>query len=290
MKYAIWRHENALGNSAEHTVGLSKHLYRTNDEDPQVFVETEFQRDFALCIKGITPDRVHMFEASIFDGINGGNIVDIFKERLYSKELYKDVHMPPPYSYNGLMYDAMWEHLEVTNEAQLEFPFELHEDKYNIPKDAILIQIREPNTYWKRVDGANSEPSRFVEKQTFFDIALHYANLGHKVVRIGDIKQTPMPYHKNIIDLAKIEGRTMMDDLYALATCKVFLSCDSGIWPMAGGMKKNLVLSNVTSAFNKKSIVDWLPSDTSTVLFKHRVGGIRDNSFEELKNSVDKFL
>ena len=46
--FAIWRHENALGNSAEHTYGLCLHLYKNNIKDPTIYVETEFQECFAI--------------------------------------------------------------------------------------------------------------------------------------------------------------------------------------------------------------------------------------------------
>ena len=48
MKYAIWRHENALGNSAEDTINIAKQIIRNNDEDPHIFVETDFQRCFII--------------------------------------------------------------------------------------------------------------------------------------------------------------------------------------------------------------------------------------------------
>ena len=117
---------------------------------------------------------------------------------------------------------------------------------------------------------------------TFFNIATHYAEQGHTVVRIGDKNQAPMLEHKNIIDFAMEENRTMLDDLYVISKSKVFLSCDSGVWPMAGGMKKNLVLSNVA----KTHYIEWLPKDTTTVLFKKG----EDNSFGQLRDAVDKYL
>ena len=82
------------------------------------------------------------------------------------------------------------------------------------------------------------------------------------------------------------EDKSMMDDLFLISTCKAFVSCDSGIWPMAAAMKKNLVLCNVTSVFRldsdqveissgiktmkkaKTSIVDWLPKKTTRILYK----------------------
>ena len=62
MKYAIWRHENALGNSAEQTVGLARYIKEVNDENPEVWVEMDFQKYMAMCIPGVKPENVHFFE------------------------------------------------------------------------------------------------------------------------------------------------------------------------------------------------------------------------------------
>ena len=80
----------------------------------------------------------------------------------------------------------------------------------------------------------------------------------------------------------------MMDDLFLVHNSKVFLSCDSGIWPLAAAMRKNLVLSNIVSAMNKFEIVDWLPESTTELLFKE--AWRHDNSFEQLIKAVDRFL
>ena len=51
MKYGIWRHENSIGNSAEHTIGLYKHLLRNPDPDPTIYVETESQAMMMIIVK-----------------------------------------------------------------------------------------------------------------------------------------------------------------------------------------------------------------------------------------------
>ena len=101
-----------------------------------------------------------------------------------------------------------------------------------------------------------------------------------------------MPKHENIRDFALEDNRTMLDDLYVVSESKVFLSCDSGIWPIIGGMKKNMVLSNMVSASYKSAITDWLPKESTEVLFKsHDEEGLWvDNSFEQLKTAVERFL
>ena len=57
---------------------------------------------------------------------------------------------------------------------------------------------------------------------------------------------------------------------------------------MVGGMKKNMVLSNMTSCQHKSSIIDWLPKQTTEVHLKKDF--LYDNTFEEIINSANKFL
>ena len=277
-KYGIWRHENALGNSAEHTIGLCKHLMRVGDTNPLIYVEKEFQKAFALCIPGISPENIVFFEKGIYEAVVNKTIAD--------DPRYSDISMPNVYGPPALnTYPASWADLVKPPDCTLRFPEEYYENKHQLPEGAIVIQVRESNTYWKRAGGANEEPHRSVHPQTFFRVAQYFADKGHTVVRIGDSKQTPFPEHKNIIDFALTQNRSIFDDLYVISKCKVFLSCDSALWPIAGAMKKNLVLSNVTSVFGyhprvrkengavnfilkKPEITDWLPKTTTKILYK----------------------
>jgi len=294
MKYGIWRHENALGNSAEHTIALAKHIERIQDEDPIIYVEKDFQKYMAMCIPKITEDRIKFFDPHIikeFDRYGPGKLGEWVNTHLATNEEYKDVHLPYVYAYKLPAYNGMWEDLPADPDITLKFPYETYNNKFNIPSKAIIIQVREQGTYWKRIDGANCEPDRFVNPTTFKNIALYYADRDYKMIRIGDPNQTPFPSHENIIDLAMNSESTVLDDLYAISESSIFLSCDSSIWPMAGGMKKNLILSNVTSALNKKCIVDWLPKETSIVHFKELVNGRRmDNDINLLINSIETLL
>ena len=65
MKYGIWRHENSIGNSAEHTIGLYKHLLRNPDPDAVVYVENKLQEWFAFCIPCIKPENVKYYPFDI---------------------------------------------------------------------------------------------------------------------------------------------------------------------------------------------------------------------------------
>lgn len=277
MKYGLWRHENALGNSACHVLALGKYIGDIKDNNPVIYVETEFQKHFARCI------NVPNLEIKFFkdDGIDVEYITD---QRVYKNSQLNDIKMPSVYPFPST-YLANWGDLKQTD-YRFDFPID-YENKHDLPKDSVVITIREANTYWKRIDGANSEPERSVNPQTFFDVALHYANKGYKVIRLGDPKQTNIPEHENIIDFSKVENRNMLDDMYAIANCKVHLSCDSGIWPMTAGFGSKLVLSNVTSALNNKDIVEWLPKEYTKHIYKTNN---KDNTFEQLIEAVESLI
>lgn len=287
MKYGIWRHDDALGNSAEHVYGLAQYLDVNPDENPIIYVEHDFQKYFALCIPNITENNIKYFP-KVFDDMDITSVVGRLQEKLYSTDEFKDILMPSAYAHHGKTYGGMWEDLLLNPKTELKFNDENYKNIHNLPNDAIVLQFRETKTFWKRIDGDSSEPTRFVNIDTFFRIALHYANLGYKVYRIGDKNQTPMPAHENIVDFAKVENKTINDDLYLLSKSKLFISTDSGIWPMVGGMKKNMVLTNMTSCQNKTSIIDWLPKESTKVHLKREF--FYDNTFEEIINSANKFL
>jgi putative glycosyltransferase (TIGR04372 family) len=283
MKYGIWRHENALGNSAEEIVNLNYFIQEAKDENPIIYVETEFQRDYALCIPNVKPENVLFYDKEI-------NLDNLHLNKHKFQKQLEDIYMPHVYFSNfKLHYPSTWETIKTKH--TLVFPEKIYDNKHNLPKGAIVISVREPKTYWKRCDGDYCDIERYVNPQPFFEIALECAEAGYTVVRVGDNKQTPFPKHKNIIDFAFYNDRTMLDDLFLIYHSRVYLACDSGIWPMQGGFKKNLVLSNVTSSItgNKPEVVNWLSKETTRVLFKKQ-NPWRDNTKEELIENMNFFL
>src|SRR3990167_7936360 len=87
MKYLIWRHENALGNSAEQTVGLAKHFKKTGDPYPVIYVENEFQKYFAMCIPGV-----------VIKKLEGGDVGDGYTNlESLLKHIPHDMHIPSVY-------------------------------------------------------------------------------------------------------------------------------------------------------------------------------------------------
>jgi len=295
LKFGIWRHENSIGNSIEQTIALAKHLARKdiNPKNVEIYVEHEFQRSFVLCIPGVEPENIKFFTSKTKDNEKRIEIKDIIMPDAY----------PDFTQENGReAYPSTWSSLSGAPDITLKFDEENYENHLKLPKDAILIFHREQGTWWKRIDGSEFDQERFVDPEAFHKLALTYANMGYKVVKLGDKRQKALPggytrfefgadhQHKNLIDLSKYldddgEPRwTIEDYLFLIQNCKLFISCDAGFWPMAAAMKKNLVFCNVTSCNvmpvdfdwdkeefyqeQKTEIVDWMPAETTSVIFK----------------------
>ena len=265
MKYGIWRHENSIGNSAEHTIGLYKHLIRNPDPDAEVFVENEFQKWFALCIPCIDPKNVKFYPFPISKMRN---------EEIYQHPFFLDVIMPSCYPFPNT-YPATWTDLAKYPDCTLRFPEEIYEPSEDLPKGAIVIHFREKGTYQKRFVGNNEENERFVQKEAFFPVIEVLANAGYKVVRVGDKKMTPLPEHENVYDFAINGTGKIEDELYMIANSKLFISTDSGIWPIVAGMKKNLLFTNITSPYNLMTQKipfenrEFLPPSEKRLVYEH---------------------
>ena len=259
MKFGIYRHENSIGNSAEHVYALSFYLLNNsiNPSKIEVYVQHPWQKDFVCCIEGIKEENVKFFSKPV---------------SVEDREEYSDIHMPCVYGGpNGFLktFDSNWDYLNKQDVKRSTF--------------------------------------RFVKNfSVFHKLTAHYSNLGFKVVRIGDRYQQPLPgtykkfkyganyYDENVIDFTKYLSKsaaplwTLKDYLYVIQNCKLFISCDAGIWPMAGAMKKNMVFCNVAPfrsdgsdiEFDKNPNGDliykvkkpryslWLPEDTTRVIVK----------------------
>lgn len=261
MKYGIWRHENSIGNSAEHTIGLYKHLLRNPDPDAVVYVENKLQEWFAFCIPCIKPENVKYYP---FDISNMKN------EQIYSHPFFMDVKMPSCYPF-PTVYPAVWKDLSKKPDCTLKFPDEIYDPNPELPTDAIVIHFRERGTHQKRFVGSEEETERFVNYEIMVKLIESLADFGYKIVRVGDKKMTPLPDHKNIYDFALNGTGKIEDELYMISRSKLFISTDSGIWPIVAGMKKSLLFTNITSPL---SLI------TQKIPIEKREFSDRENRFE----------
>jgi hypothetical protein len=77
--------------------------------------------------------------------------------------------------------------------------------------------------------------------------------------------------------------RYFLEDLYLIQNSRLFVSCDSGVWPMAAGMKKKMLLTNVA----KEGYTEWLPKMCKRMFKKD---GWIDNTFTEIRDQMDVML
>tara|TARA_R110002126_G_scaffold272603_1_gene416777 strand:- start:14101 stop:15090 length:990 start_codon:yes stop_codon:yes gene_type:complete len=299
MKFGIYRHENSIGNSAEHVYALSFYLLNNsiNPSKIEVYVQHPWQKDFVCCIEGIKEENVKFFSKPV---------------SVEDREEYSDIHMPCVYGGpNGFLktFDSNWDYLnkQDVKRSTLRFDSSKYNNKFELPSDSIVLFCREKSGWHNKNDRKEQEEHRFVKNfSVFHKLTAHYSNLGFKVVRIGDRYQQPLPgtykkfkyganyYDENVIDFTKYLSKsaaplwTLKDYLYVIQNCKLFISCDAGIWPMAGAMKKNMVFCNVAPfrsdgsdiEFDKNPNGDliykvkkpryslWLPEDTTRVIVK----------------------
>jgi len=91
LKFGIWRHENSIGNSAEHTIGLALYLKKNNinSSDTEVYVEHEWQKQFALCIEGLQEENIKFFEHEVTLGDVNSYFDDIHMPVVYGDDAFK---------------------------------------------------------------------------------------------------------------------------------------------------------------------------------------------------------
>lgn len=323
VRFGLWRHEDSIGNSVEHTYALAFYLFNNNINPAEVefLVEHEWQKYFVSCIQGVKEENIKFFSCS--------------PKTPEGRQKYCDVYMPCVYcgkdGYKS--YNSNWQYInsqDVSN-VTLKFEDKSYVNKFDLPKNAVVLFHRENSGWHDNKNRSVIEKQRFISNiDTFHDLAKFYADSGHKVVKIGDMLQKPLPgqytkfkhgvqhEHPNIIDFTKYIGQdlqplwTLEDYLFLLQNCKIFISCDAGIWPMAGAMKKKMVFCNavatgakykVTSTHIDKQYLEpvkphyslWLPRETTKVLLKsiwyHRlVLKYSDNTFEEIIKAAGDLL
>jgi putative glycosyltransferase (TIGR04372 family) len=278
MRYGIWRHENAFGNAAEHVINLANAIRDLDDDDVEIFVEHEWQKDMALCIPNVKENQIKFFPCLEDMKYSTSSWAG------YDNEKLLDIRMPGVYPF-PCQYPAHWDNLKKEN-VVLKCPDE-YISKHNLPENAIVMTLREKSTFEHRNDGMNYENQRFVDPAPFHQLALYFANQGEKVVRIGSAKETPFPKHPNILDFAKVTDRRLLDDFYVIQKSKLFVCCDSGIWPIGAAMKKNMV---VTNAYGVGGYMVWMSQyPTVKVLYKTN-NFTTDNTFVDILTACYELL
>jgi putative glycosyltransferase (TIGR04372 family) len=219
-------------------------------------------------------------------------------------------------------YKCGWEHISRFDGSLLKYRGNRSESF------DVVIQFRERGTWDRRVDGRLSDPQRDVKTKTYHRLILALADSGLRVARIGDAEQSKLPTHRNIKDFALDFDKDLERDIALIAQARLFVTSDSSLWPLAAGLGKKVLMTNVTSIFPpyrthkvlfykiffpvnrllsrnsdilaiKPEIMEWLNPKISIVLKKKlRVFGfagrgvivIQDNTFSEMYSAITKLL
>ena len=236
MNYVIWRHDNAFGNTAEQVLCLATHLKDKMDTLEYVLVEHGWQKQFVLLIPGIRDDQIVIFGSEL-----GNSYKNKWKISGFASS---SISVPSYYaSAEAEFFPCGWEFIPKMSEPILKSNL-ISEDAFDV-----VIQFRERGSWNRRIDGRFSEPQRDVSVRVFHKLIQRLANSGYTIARIGDSVQKPLGQHFRIKDYATTEPSDLLRDLKLINSCHLFISTDSSIWPLAAGLGKSLLMTNVASIF-----------------------------------------
>jgi len=316
MKFVVYRHDNAFGNTAEQILCLSQAIDNLNDHEFEVLVEHEWQKIFCLLIPKVQKHQVHVLGNRMGVAADNNWIIDGIDR--------SELKIPSYYASNETdSYQCGWEHIEPISNPVLSYSGNVGEYEADI-----VIQFRERGTWDRRVDGRFSEPQRDVNSRKFKKLIIHLASLGYTVGRIGDAEQTPLPKSSRIIDYARNCEKNLERDIALIANCKLFISTDSALWPIGIGLGKTTLITNIASVFPpmrthkyvfkkvffptsklffkrkdlnpiKPTIFSWIATPNSRVLkkqivfinlFNRGVAYFKDNSYKDLVRITHQLL
>jgi hypothetical protein len=158
-----------------------------------------------------------------------------------------------------------------------------------------------------------------VNHKQFHKLIRTFLQLNYSVARIGDKKQREIPTYTGFYDF-KDRELNLRNDVSLINNSRLFLSTDSSIWPIAAGLGKKMLLTNVASIYQpfrthrklfhriffgprkifvskadtlpiNEKIISWLDPKAQVVLkkkllllglFKFRLLLIRDNYYSEI--------
>ena len=207
----------AIGNSLGVILNLYKHVLRMGLAGKiEVHYIKNYHRDMLLCVP-----------------VFHEGIIKFKKITLLTRAM--DKFGIAPYS----TYPCSWLTLRDEPVVRLEIPKQ-YKRTFDVPVNSISIHVREKGSW----DLKDWEPERFVDVKPFHKIAIKYADMGYRVIQIGDPNMTRFPKHPNIFTLSHVQNKTLMDDFYAISKSRCFLATDSGMWPAGVAFNTPTILSN----------------------------------------------
>jgi len=218
-RYLIWRHDGAIGNTAEQVLGLTLHL-RPHAHKRTIVTEFEWQKTLILASPVLSTAQIE---------VTPGLQPDMNDMEITVPDVYR----------KGNSFPASWERLIGLQEHCLTWP-RLPELSYDV------VIMFKSSRFRHRSESMNLDSHRRVSEKKYTKLIEELARSGLRVARIGGPEQRPLPIQKNVHDLKGIDP-TLKSDLDVISSCRVAVFSDSGLWPMAVALGKRTVVSDVVS-------------------------------------------
>jgi hypothetical protein len=237
LKFLVFRHENALGNTCEQIINLATELksLMSAKNSITVFVEHAWQKELVSLIK-----NSDSFEIKIL----GEKLFDCYSNRWTTLQYFgKDIYLPSYYAppkFNS--YNSGWEYLSSTNLPILE---KIRGEEFDV-----IIQFREKNRWVWRGEKKHPDISRYVKKRNIVRLISKLCNNGITVARIGSKNERPIFNHPNFTDTTLGTSLSLTSQVGLISNAKLFISSDSSIWPLGPALGTKTLVMNVTSVFD----------------------------------------
>lgn len=233
-RYLIWRHDYAIGNTAEQVIGLTQHLLKTKARpvEIEVFVEKPWQRTLAQSSPQLADAK--------FSFVEDGALL-INDESVAVPNVYREKNS----------YPAGWANLDHETANCLRVPSETQ-------SEFDVVFMFKSRAHKHPGETRNHDAHRFVSESKYHQIVLELARQGHRVARIGGPEQEMIAPHANVTDF-RGKDSSMSLDLKLLAASKLNVFTDSGLWPISVGLGKSTLVSDVVSDLGSFRTWRYLP-------------------------------
>lgn len=260
--FLVFRHDDALGNSAEQVLGLAQFLeqFPLQSAD-RILVEHTWQRAFVSLIPGIDSSQILTVGDAALDFFRSGWQMDFAPDLVQRGEIL----VPSVYSTNvdarsrGVShFPSGWADLQSVSSRTS--PWFLPQAVNQLPRELqdidVVVQFRERGA-WSNRDPRNHEPHRYVAVKKYHSLIYRLAALGLRVARLGSPKQVPLLPKNNVVDVAHSFWPDLSRDFALIARARLMLSSDASIWPIAPGLGTTLVMADVVSPYALRQLLGF---------------------------------
>lgn len=230
-RYLVWRHDGAIGNTAEQVLGLTLHL-RNLTQPKTIITEFAWQKTLILASPVLRTAQIEVIP---------GLQPDMNDKAIIVPDVYREDNS----------YPSSWERLIRLEGGCLSWP-QSHELTYDV------VVMFKSSRFRHRSESMNLDSHRRVSERKYSRLTQDLARSGFSVARIGGPEQRPLPAQENVYDFRGVDP-TLKSDLDLISSCKVAVFSDSGLWPIAAALGKLTIVSDVVSDAGNYFSTRFLP-------------------------------